>query len=131
MSSADKAPRARRWLVLVSAVLILLLLIVVLIWRAQTPTSVELAVVNLGDEMVELEFYGDGLEQPIASGPLLPRQRVSLSLALHDDGELRLRAASPRASVDAVLLPKAAQLRESSLQLEVRDGSRFVLVPGH
>lgn len=131
MTVADKAAHKHRWPMWVLAALILLLLITVFVWRTQKPVSTGLTVVNLGNEMVELEFYGAGLERPIASGPLLPQQRVSLPLVLHDEGELRLRAASPRASVDAVLLPKAAQLRDVPLQLEVSDGSRFVLVPAH
>lgn len=127
MSDVGEIPRARRWLPL--AVLLLLLVTALFVWRALPPPSSELVVINLGDEVVELELYGSGLERPAATGQLLPRQRVSLPLALRSEGELRLHAVSPRAAVDALLLPQAKQLREASLQLEVRDGAHYVLAP--
>ena len=126
MSSAR--PSRRWWLALL---ILLAFAAALLLWRVLAPTSVELAVINLGDEVVELELYGTGVEQSVASGPLTPRQQVTLPLLLRGSGELRLRAASSRASIDAQLLPQATQLRDMPLQLEVRGGNRFVLMPGH
>ena len=101
------------------------------IWWLQAPrsTTVPLAVVNLGAEPVELELYGRGLQQPVGSGALSSQQKAVLQLNLTGDGELRLRATSMRASVDAVLLARASELRDQPLRLEVRDGTRFVLMP--
>lgn len=123
--SGSRSPRARLWLLPV----LLLLIVVLVVWRALAPSTVMLPVVNLGGEVVELELYGDGLAQPVATGPLVPSQRAALALAVKRDGELRLRALSARVSIDSQLLARAAQLHERPLQLEVRDGSRFTLVP--
>lgn len=119
--------KRRGWLL---AVVVLLVMAALVVWR-MLPTSktTPLVVVNLGDEVVALELYGAGLEHPVSSGPLASQQQLPLMLAVRDDGELRLHAVSTRASVDSQLLPQAAQLREMSLQLQVRDGAQFVLVP--
>lgn len=124
MKIADK----RRWWPL--AVLVLLLIAAWIAWRLlPSSTAIELDVVNLSDEVVELELYGAGLEQPVSSGRLSPQQQLPLSLVVRDDGELRLHAVSARASVDARLLPQATQLREMPQQLQIREGTQFVLMP--
>ncbi len=121
------SPRARRWLPL--ALLCLLAIAALVVWRSLPPPVTTLAVVNLDDEPVALAFYGAGLREPIAPQSLAPGQRVALALQLQAEGELRVRVTTSRAAVDAQLLPRASQLRETALQLELRDGNRFVLVP--